>query len=448
VAIKPKGKERRVRFDRFALGLENGKSVDGTLVATHSKNCDLSEGTLRCGVGRSPFTDAYGAEKSIEGATALTVFSYRSGLHNYKYRFGYTNGAGGLFLYNQSSGAFEDVLGAGSEVQLFEAMNGSKEVVLFAYGDGGAWSYVRSGTLTKVFSRKTVAGCFYGERAFLVNYPFTLNYSVALAPENFESGVEEGGKIELPVRRGILHSFAELDGCLYGFCDEDVVRLRAQGSALDFQAERVDVAVGEIYKGSVRACGRYVFFLTADGLWAFDGKNAKRVLEELKILPAQEERKCFSASVGGKYYLEYVDRAGETRSIVVNQDGKSGYFSYSKSVLSDCAGRGLFLENGYAYRVDDKGSLPEGEVYSFDSECDFGCLEEKTLKTLTVNGRGKAKIKIASERAEKSLDVELADGEKEFDVQLKGKRFSLRIRLQEGCEISSLGACVYCLTGN
>jgi len=174
----------------------------------------------------------------------------------------------------------------------------------------------------------------------------------------------------------------------------------------------------------------------------------KRVLEELKILPAQEERKCFSASVGGKYYLEYVDRAGETRSIVVNQDGKSGYFSYSKSVLSDCAGRGLFLENGYAYRVDDKGSLPEGEVYSFDSECDFGCLEEKTLKTLTVNGRGKAKIKIASERAEKSLDVELADGEKEFDVQLKGKRFSLRIRLQEGCEISSLGACVYCLTGN
>ncbi len=445
-AVAPKGKEGRVDFEGFALGREKNKNT-GVLYAKESKNCDVSDGKLRCGVGCSPFADAYGAEKSITGATGLTVFSYRSGLYNYKHRLGYTNGAGGLFLYNASSGVFEDILGGGSEVRTFEGMNGKKEVLLFVYGDEGGWVYSRSGTLTQLFSRKVQAGCFYGERAFFFEYPFALNYSTALEPENFEIGVEEGGKVELPVLRGEVHSFAALNGYLYCFGEKGAVRLRADGSALDFETEQVELAINGILKGSVRACGEYIFFLTKEGLWKFDGRKADRALENLEIFP-QAEQTCLSASANGNYYLQYVDDGGLTRSLVVDGKGENGYFSFIKQALSDCEGRGLFLENGYAYKVDERGNLPQGESYSFDAECDFGCAEEKTVKSLSVQGRGKVAFTLVSERGEKSFEVDLTDGEKEISVKLKGRKFALRIRLQAGGEISKLGAKVYRLAGN
>ena len=445
-SVAPKGKERRVEFTRFALG-RNQKQTAGVLYAKESKNCDLAGGKLRCGIGRSPFSDAYGAEKAITDATGLTVFSYRSGLHNYKHRLGYTNGGGGLFLYNASSGAFEDILGGGSDVSTFLGISGKKEVLLFVYGDEGGFVYTRSGTLTQLFSKKVQAGCFYGERAFFFEYPFALNYSKALEPENFEIGVEEGGKVELPVLRGKVHSFAPLNGRLYCFGEQGGVRLTAEGSALEFEVEDLQLGVSGIFKGSVRVCGEYIFFLTKEGLWKFDGNKVQRAVENLQILPKAAQT-CLSASAHGNYYLQYTEEGGETRSLVVDGKGENGYFSFVKTALSDCEGRGLFLENGYAYQVDGRGDLPQGESYFFDAECDFGCTEEKTVKSLAIQGRGKVEFTFVSERGEKSFEVDLTDGEKQIPVKLKGKNFLLRIRLQAGGEIEKLGANVFCLVGS
>ncbi|MBQ8659106.1 MAG: hypothetical protein IJ506_08210 [Clostridia bacterium] len=445
--FEPSGKNFRVRFSRFSLG--KGKQAEkqsGVLYGSESKNCDLSDGRLTCGVGASAFTNAQGAELEIPEASSLTVFSYRSGLYNYKYRLGYTDGAGGVFLYNTSSGAFEDILGGTSEAFVFEAMSGSKEGILMLYNASGAWTYARSGTLTQQLTRNILAGCFYGERAFFAAHPFTVLYSSSLDPSVFTEDVEEAGKIEFPSDKGKIHSFAELNGKLYAFRENGVLQITAKGSALDFEANEIELAIGGIFKGSVGACGKYIFFLTAEGLFAFDGTGVEKILTELEIFPLAEGQACTNACVRGKYYLQYLDRSGSKKAIVVDGTGKSGYYTFYKKALSDCDGRGLFLKDSAVYAIDENAALPQGESYYFKAETEFGVTGEKTLKTLRLKGEGLLKAVLSSERATREFEVDLTGGDAVLKIGLKGKAFSLEFHLQKGSAVKEAEAELYALT--
>ncbi len=445
-SFEPSGENFRVRFSRFAIGKdEQSKKQTGVLYASESKNCDLSDGRLTCGAGASAFTNAQGAELEIPEASSLTVFSYRSGLYNYKYRLGYTDGAGGVFLYNASSGAFEDILGGTSEAFVFEAMSGSKEGILMLYNASGAWTYERSGALTQQLTRNILAGCFYGERAFFAAHPFTVLYSSSLDPSVFTEDVEEAGKIEFPSDKGKIHSFAELNGRLYAFRENGVLQITAKGSALDFEAKEVELAVGGIFKGSVGACGKYIFFLTAEGLFAFDGTNAEKILAELEISPLAEGQACACASVRGKYYLQYLDENGSEKAIVVDGTGKSGYYTFYKEALSDCDGRGLFLKDSAVYAIDENAALPQGESYYFKAETEFLRSGEKTLKSLCLKGEGSVNVILSSERGKRETEVDLAGGEAVLPIGLKGKAFSLEFRLQRGSSVKEAEAELYAL---
>ncbi len=442
VGFSLRGGNRTVVYRGFAYG-EGEKS--GVLYAKDSRNCSLKDGQIARGVGALALADSFGAGTEIVHSFVkrLAVLPYRLSAQSYSSFTAYATMTG-VYFYDYATGEYKLVY-EGEDVKGFvPCLDGEGEYSFLLLDKTGARAADKKGALTELFTGTVVrAACFYGERAFFAAEPFTIRYSATFSPTELSVSVDEGGSAQLPSEGGEIHSLVRLGEYFYGFREREIVRISAKGSALEFEAVEIAVSGGRIFEGSVAACGEQIFYLAEEGLFAFDGKRARRILADMRISPRRGEQVCVQAVGGGAYFVQYADENNEWRSVVVERGGESGYYSFYKEGLSSSAGKALCLYNRRICELDERGNLPIEESAYFEAETDFGIRGEKALKSLTLKGKGRVAVTVTGERSSRRRIVELTNGTGKLAVGMKGEKYTLKFEPYAGARIVEVAASVY-----
>ena len=433
------GKTKRVRYDAFGV-VEKGGSVAGQkgLLAGESENCQTGE-SLKTGVGVSMFLRADGSSYGVTNTTPTAdyYFFLPSGTSG---KYGFVTKKGLVFLDNGTKplSRYDFTVGTGRAL-VFDSENNAK--MAFA-NEKGVFLYDEQLGMVQVKDTPVhTAVCFYKERLFCVEKPFTLLYSAPAEPSNFESTVDGGGRIALPTEKGEIVALCVLDEYLYVFYEYAISRVQGAGSAKDFCVELLPYSGGRIFGRSVGACGNKIFFLTENGLFAFDGKAVARVCENLALDVKTDDQVCVHAIAGGKYYLRYQGSGNTEKGLIVDGATGRGYRSFPMVGISACKGEALCYANAGLCRVQDGYALPSGKkAYFTASNLSFGVSGVKTLKSLRFFGCGSARVFVsAGGRTRESL-VDMSSGLVDAFIGVRGRAFTLGIELYEGTEITAIEA--------
>ena len=146
------------------------------------------------------------------------------------------------------------------------------------------------------------------------------------------------------------------------------------------------------------------------------------------------------------FILRYQDKSGESRSAVLNKDGKSGYFIFDAVGLNGFDGKAFCDSEGYIQTFSADGDLPATASYYFLSRyLDFGEVKPKTLRSLTLDGNGSFTLNVIEAGTKKTFAVDLSNGRKTLPVMMNGERFQLEFLLNKGAALKKVIADVECL---
>lgn len=441
------GKVKRVRYDKFGVRERGAESaaVDG-LIAVESVNCALGE-SLKAGVGVRKLVRADGSDLGVDGAMPeadyyfLLPTAQEDGTEVEK--LGFVTYKGAVYLDDGELPVSRHYFGARTGGALvFDAENAAK--MAFSSSAGvHVYSETAGMTETGVGSAGR-AVCFYKERLFCVLPPFTLAYSAPLDATDFAESIDDGGRIALPTEQGEIVALKAFGGYLYAFYEYGISRIEIVGSAREFVVSPLEYGGGRIFGDSVGVCsvgGDKAFFLAGDGLYAFDGRKARRVCRELVLNPARNEQVCGHAESDGRYFVRFLDADGVARGVALEAEREVGYRCFAVKGLSACLGKALCYSGGDVCEIAEGEPLPVGEKYSFQAEnLDFGVAGVKTLKTLRLCGRGSATLYVSAGGRTRRAAAKFSSGESVVYIGVRGGKFSLRIELKAGAEITALEA--------
>ncbi|MBQ5929728.1 MAG: hypothetical protein IIX02_02950, partial [Clostridia bacterium] len=269
----------------------------------------------------------------------------------------------------------------------------------------------------------TGAMCVCKDRIFLAMENGTIVYSDPEYPYLFD-GMSGDGKIQLAYAFGEIVAMLCFENQVYAFHQFGVVSIKVTGDVEKFEIQPLDYRGGEIFGDSVGVCGNLVFFLAADGVYRFDGKNFHRVECVGKIVPSLRERVCQYSVCGNMYLLQYVDIEEEWRAVAIAADGKNGYFTSVREGLSFAGGAALCQLGNYVVMLRENGEIPTAWKPSFLTQrTDFGVVGRKTLRTVRVRGRGLVTMRVGTDRFEKGYDLTFNRGVASVNLQALGESF-------------------------
>ena len=122
--------------------------------------------------------------------------------------------------------------------------------------------------------------CVHNERVFATEdkKSTSLWFSDDFNPLNWYISIDEAGFIDFPDERGPLLKVISFLDYVYIFREYGITRLTAYGRQEDFSVSNLHSKVGKIYGESVTDCGNYVYFLSDNGIYKFNGVDAVKVL--------------------------------------------------------------------------------------------------------------------------------------------------------------------------
>lgn len=131
--------------------------------------------------------------------------------------------------------------------------------------------------------------------------PYSVLYSDDLDPSNWSMSSGEAGEIVFSDDMGrVLNVFA-LQNYIFVIRERGIIKIYGNGNT-SFNISRVYTSTGNIYKNSVCMCGDKVMYLTTDGLYSFDGLNAKKIYSGLDCL-FKNIKSSVAVSQDNKIYL-------------------------------------------------------------------------------------------------------------------------------------------------
>lgn len=297
----PSSRRYRRRVGGFVgLDVKRDDSVLALETAAECYNFDFSSGALREGFG----VDSHAAVPK----TAARYWVYR-------YYSEETSGYAEQYIYQLKNGMamiFDSVSQkswfiSGRPFPNMNAINyrlNSKDVMLIM-GEGRRL-FTWDGALMKEHMDSPVISsmALHYERLFVTSSeePTKVFFSDDLDPTNWNIGADGGGFIELLDERGFLNKVASFGNYLYIFRDHGISRVTAYGDQKDFSVLNLFVTAGRIYPSSIAVCGTCIIFLASDGLYAFDGYECTRILQNLDGL-IETGTSAASAFYNGKYYM-------------------------------------------------------------------------------------------------------------------------------------------------
>lgn len=281
----------------------------------------------------------------------------------------------------------------------------------------------------------------HGERLFVTvsGEKKDLWFSEDLDPTNWDASLRGGGFIQMTDERGDLTRVISFLGYVYVFRERGISRVYATGRQTDFSVTNLFVSGGKIYPGSVAVCGDRVLFLASDGLYAFDGAGASRILSRVSGVIASGEN-CSAIYFDGKYYLSFKRNFDgepigcEKNEAFINNamlvlEPETGKYSLTRG--ADVTGFAASDETGVIAIRSDGAAGTVGRCGAYFGEplkkawvvpkTDMGNSDKKTVREIRIYTKNAATVTLKSDVS--SFSVKFAGG---ADVQRKRVSFSGR----------------------
>lgn len=432
------GREKRenVVFNRFstAMGAAKATGSTGVLCASESVNCDCGDGTIRSGIGLRTYKINGTIVTALGNATARKYF-----LADEAESLDETGAAtlycltesGGLYAYSTSTRKYASVADLAKNGKSVRVADEDGKIYTIFSDEGGFYVKTKTGLERKTMANATTAICVCKDRAFIGVKPATVAYSNPCAPTDFTSTKEWGGRVRLAYGFGEIVALVRFQNDVLVLCERGVAKIEADGLAAEFHVEPLDYAGGEIYGDSAAVCGNAVFFLSADGVYRFDGKKFCRAAEGLRIFPNPTVKECGYAICGDRYVLQYTGVDGVKRCAAIAADGKSGYYVSVREGLSQCDGVSLCRSGSRVYTLSEKGELGSGEAYVFTTQAtDFGVTGRKALRKLRIEGEGSVNAYVYADGGLVKNEMKyFVDGVAEIEVFARGEEFYFNLLL-------------------
>lgn len=425
-----KSKTQKFVFENFGLYREEKDSLCGT----ESKNCDCKDGILKTGMGGKPFVSFNGmnvvaptVEDGQNGVQNIFVFSVVSADNTLQEEkiFAITK-KGMLYAYDFMNSAWIKLCETGWGARLVCVYGADKTYRFVAVG----WRFAKviSGDLSEIETVSEMAFkgvCVCKNRIFFVEGTNALRYSDPATPWDFTSTIDDGGIIRLPTDMGEIAELVAVEESVYAIFQRGIVRIKTAGKARDFVMTKIPYSGGKILYCSALALGGKGVFLATDGLYAIDGDSVSRVCAHLPIKAVWEATlDCAQAVFKGKGFWKYTDENGEEKTVVVDEDLKSGYFMDGLDGFGGSDGRALFKKEDFVYELCLDGDLPEGGEYFFQTgKQDFGSSKRKRLKSLTFEGEGSFVLGITCQNEYLERTVRFEQGKAIVQTAERGKDF-------------------------
>ena len=443
-AVSADGQKVSVTYRDFRVFGDIGRE---TLRGMDSMNCDLRDGILKTGLGVLPYTLKDGSKPSfasltsrVDGLFSIDVMSSPSAAVYDEDLFLVTED-GKLWAFSGTSFLGGALVGAGVSAATAVDKSSGKQRTIFAGSNRSFLAF--DGVVQGIALPNTTAAiCTWNNRVFIGTKVFKVAYSASEMAFTFASEtIDDSGTLYLPSDRGDVVALRTFQGRVYVFCERGIFRLKADGAARDFQLTAIEYGGGKIFGKTVGNCGDVIFFLAQDGLYRMRGDVVKRVCKHLPIRPKESGEFCNHGVSGDDFLVRYLEASGKRRTLVVDSEGKDGYFTSYFEGLGEHNGKTLCRYLDTVGMISPNGVLPTNGTYYFLSEkVDFGSRDRKTLTGLQFKGAGSFVCEVIADGKFYSQSLSFVNGTTVFDKPLRGKEFQFRFVLSKGTSIHSVTA--------
>lgn len=435
------GKETK---KRVALSFSLQERGNNVLFSQNSINCDCRFGTLKSGMGGAPLLKSDGSTHTCPDET-ITHIVIRKDLNNttktYTERIGVLTDEGDFFLQSALDGEFTQVTMGMTAPGIVQFAGLDSRYKLAILSDASCTFLLEDDSFEMALvDDMNHVGCFFANRMFVGVKPSSVACSEPEDVQDFTPSIHDGGLVRFPNVGGMLVAMQVYDERLYLFFEYGILRMDVKGSVKDFSAEQLSYTGGKIYGKSVCTGQRGIYFLASDGVYHFDGKGAKRVLDGFAICPKQETFLESGAAFAGRVFLRYMTGT-DYQTLVFYEGEESGYYTnFFPMFNKDEGGKCLFTKSDHKiYEFSERGTEGGSGLFSSE-ETDLGTGTRKTLTNLYFTGQGSFTLTVKSGGRKFVRGVSLANGRAEVRLSESGERFSFEFTLPYGAEVRSMSA--------
>lgn len=436
--LAPRVKKWVKKYTRFSAR-DGAEHQWATLRVDGRKNCAVENGVVRAGLGVKPFTLENGTfvPNVSKNAVTQTLFWFLDDTNTQRLA-GLTK-AGTFYIYGASGWALRAQFSA--PMHAFSVRSQAGDYVVFVGGAGYATYFGKSGDLT-FHSREAFLpiGCSVQGRVFCATAENEMAYFAAFDVSDVTADCDSVGRIRLPQSAGEIVAMVGFYDRLVVFCKHGIFTVKVQGSGDDFVVEKVPFDGGEIFGDSVcyiQEQGEKVAFLTENGVYLFHHSSVKKLDLDIEILPKRAGQVCDQGVADGKYVLTYIDRDGEEKCVVIDVENEISYACFPVNGFFDVDGRAACVEDFNVQLFSKDGDFPTGQSAEARFNSDGDVIGKKTLKTITLYGKGKVDMTVASAYATKVFALDLTHGKQSVKVDVQGEEFDLVCQMPTGSEIRS-----------
>jgi hypothetical protein len=204
-------------------------------------------------------------------------------------------------------------------------VNGIDTLILVSETDGMyIWQYPT--IVRKIENAPPISSmCVHDNKLFVTTYgeKRTVWYSKNLDPTAFQFNSSSSGSFKINDEFGKSNKVISFEGYLYIIRDFNIAKLVSYENS-DYNISQLYVSNGRIYENTVCICGNQVLYLASDGVYSFDGNNAKKInLKIDNLFSGIDNSDAVAGYCNGYYYLAC--RLDYKDGVLVDDQLDSGY---------------------------------------------------------------------------------------------------------------------------
>lgn len=423
-------------------------SISGEVDAAEAQNMDISSGNLSSVNGCSTYTTAVlnqaGNLMDYYNGSAKVLVAVGYNTTTSKYDVYKLNGSTySSFATGFSNGTFDYVNYQSGVNQIMIFGNGTENMKVY---DGVTLRDLKNDGASSTAGSTNVApkGKYlelHKERLFIANGN-RLYFSTAYDPDDWTAPVtaeesnQHGGFIDIPTwDSGTIIGLKSLFDYLYIFKNKQVFSLYGTYPGNFTLTQIFNSTNGEIVDKTIQSLDNRAYWLTNEGIYAFNGATpinlAPRIKKEFAKINQAAVKSSVAAMYKGKYYLAVPTGSATVPDMVIEYDTVNDAFMIrrgmtiksmivfdDKLLYADNAGKVLQYNSGTTYNGTAISSyFLTGDLYA-DRLDKYKSLNQVHL---IASGSGTIRISAISEKKTVYKDIVLTSSEKPYKIRMRNK---------------------------
>lgn len=211
---------------------------------------------------------------------------------------------------------------------IFETyISDNKNLLLISSATDEMWIWDGIATPLEVLNAPKVSSMAVGlERLFITcqDSPYKVYYSLDKDPSNWNNDTNDdtNGEISFVDNLGSVIKVFALDNYIFVIRQNGIIKIYATANQAAFKQSKLFVSTGKIYPNSICLAGDKIVFLTSEGLYSFDGLNAKKIATQVDDLFARDNEDCFAICRDNTYWISanVIDHTGKDQRACLEID--------------------------------------------------------------------------------------------------------------------------------